>query len=310
MPQYTQHVKVKSVRVILRGGLGNQLFQYATGVAESSRRKSILVFDTLLLPESVTTAKGINSWPEQISQFNHLGEIHRKQGRMRSTTYRISLELLRSLSTKWPRIAQTFGVFSLDRETESMTPSSMKNLKIINSYVANSRYFQGYEEEVRSQITSLVEPSADYLKAVESLSSGTYTGVHIRLGDYKNLEHIYGPYSPKYLRACLSMLEESSRLGKVVVFSDERRRATEILKNAGVDPALVMTLPELSPLEELLLLSKCSNILGSNSTFSWWAAFLNNNEEARVFFPRPFYVSSDIPEPKTLLLPGWLQVGR
>lgn len=303
-------MKVKSIRVILRGGLGNQLFQYAAGVAESSRRGYPLVLETLLLPETETNSAGISSWPQQISQFNHFGEISRRPGNLRDQFYRVSLELLRRLGTKWPNVAAAFGVYGFDGESESLTPSKIRNLRLINSYVANSRHFEGYEDAIRAQISSLVEPSAEYLQAVEVLSRDAYTGVHVRLGDYRNLEHIYGPYSVRYLRSCISILEESSRLGKIVVFSDERAKAAEILIDAGVDPAVLTSFPSLSALEELLLLSKCSNIVGSNSTFSWWAGFLNTQEHARIVFPRPFYVSAEMPEPKNLLLPDWLQVGR
>jgi hypothetical protein len=214
------------------------------------------------------------------------------------------------VGAKWPKLAALFGVFSFEGESETVTPSKVRNLTLINSYVANSRYFEGYEDEIRAQISSIVDPSDEYRKASDLLTGGLYTGIHIRLGDYRNLEHIYGSYSSRYLRSCISQLKENSRLGKLVVFSDERRRATEILRDAGVDPEILVALPSLSALEELLLLSKCSNIVGSNSTFSWWAAFLNNKVHSRIFFPRPFYVSTEIPEPKTLLLPDWLQVGR
>jgi hypothetical protein len=214
------------------------------------------------------------------------------------------------VGAKWPHIAAIFGVFSFEGESATISPSKVRNLSVINSYVANSRHFEGYEDEIRAQISSLIEPSTDYLQAEEKLSSGMYTGVHIRLGDYRNLEHIYGTYSSRYLRSCVSLLEENSRLGKLVVFSDERGRAMEILGDAGMDPEIFETLPTLTALEELLLLSKCTNIVGSNSTFSWWAAFLNTKEHSRIFFPRPFYVSTGIPEPKSLLLPDWLQVGR
>lgn len=296
--------------MILRGGLGNQLFQYAAGVAESSRRGCALVLETVLLPESESSNSSLSSWPEQISQFGHFGVISRRQGWLAGKLYRVSLEFLRRLGAKWPRVAATVGVFAFDGESETITPRNTRNLTLINAYVANSRFFEGYEDTIRAQISSIVEPSAEYRRASEILSSGEYTGVHIRLGDYRNLEHIYGTYSSRYLRSCISLLEESSRLGKIVVFSDERAKASEILIDAGVDLSILTPIPALSALEELLLLSKCSNIVGSNSTFSWWAAFLNTKEQARIFFPRPFYVSTEMPEPKTLLLPGWLQVGR
>jgi hypothetical protein len=301
---------VKSIHVILRGGLGNQLFQYAAGVAESSRRGHSLVLETLLLPDAETNSAGLSSWPQNISQFNHFGEISRRPGRLRGLFRRVTLETLRRLGAKWPKLAATVGVFAYEGESESHKPSKIRNLRVINSYVANPRYFEGYEDEIRAHISALVEPTASYRLASETINSGLYTGVHIRLGDYKNLEHIYGTYSSRYLRACITLLEDSSRLGKIVLFSDDRAEATNILLEAGLNPSNLESFPTLSALEELLLLSQCSNIVGSNSTFSWWAAFLNTQDRPRVFFPRPFFVSSDIPEPKTLLLPHWIQVGR
>ena len=68
--------------------------------------------------------------------------------------------------------------------------------------------------------------------------------------------------------------------------------------------------PEQStPLENLLLLSGASALVGANSTFSWWAAFLGERAEGSVVFPRPLFGPAGPAEPRDWLLPGWVQVG-
>ena len=64
--------KSSEVSVFLRGGLGNQLFQYSAGLKISRMTGKKLILRTDLLPIQEDKIGGISRWPNQISEFSHL----------------------------------------------------------------------------------------------------------------------------------------------------------------------------------------------------------------------------------------------
>ena len=59
--------------------------------------------------------------------------------------------------------------------------------------------------------------------------------------------------------------------------------------------------------KDMMLMSSCTHNIIANSSFSWWAAWLNENSEKRVVAPRKWFASSDL-DTKTLLPDEWIKL--
>jgi len=301
-----------SVTVQLRGGLGNQLFQYAAGFAASERLRSPLLLDRSLLPPVTVSRNGISRWPEQISSFAHAGEFIGEPGGTtlgkRAQRYRFQLE--RSLGDS--RMSPALGTRIYARETRESAARfatlAGPNLRI-NAYCSAPAFFSSESDVVAGQVRSIREPGDWYLAEAARLADAGAIALHVRWGDYLNLRHIYGEISAAYYRRALDLLERQFGPRPVWLFSDDPAGAAEFLSTA-IDIDRVAESPEHStPLENLLLLSGASALVGANSTFSWWAAFLGQRPEGSVVFPRPLFGPAGPAEPRDWLLPGWVQVG-
>jgi len=301
-----------TVTVQLRGGLGNQLFQYAAGFAASERLRTPLLLDRSLLPPATVSRNGISRWPEQISSFAHAGEFTGEPGgvdvRSRAQRYRFQLE--RSVGDS--RLSRTLGSRIYARETRESAArfSSLAGPHLrINAYCSAPAFFSDESAVVAGQVRSIREPGDWYLAEAERLAASGAVALHVRWGDYLNLRHVYGEISAAYYRRALDLLERQFGPRPVWLFSDDPDGAAEFLSSAIAIDHVAESPEQSTPLENLLLLSGASALVGANSTFSWWAAFLGERAEGSVVFPRPLFGPAGPAEPRDWLLPGWVQVG-
>ena len=129
---------------MLRGGLGNQLFQYAAGFSQARQRNVPLELDCSLLPSAETLSNKIGSWPEQLSAFNHYGKLINTSinSRQKSLLHRYTHEALRLIGKKFPNFLSVLGGFSFEGDPRSFDLSMVKNLSFMNSYFASPRFFE------------------------------------------------------------------------------------------------------------------------------------------------------------------------
>lgn len=175
----------------------------------------------------------------------------------------------------------------------------------IKGYWQSWRYLTGIEDLLRSELKpKQISPVAH--SWYEHIKSSPYSvSLHIRRGDYITdplVTRTYGILSLKYYQDCLAIIRKYIPSFEVYVFSDDISWAKEHLSIK--EPTHYVE--ETDAIDDLYLISCCHAHILSNSTFSWWGAWLDEKKDKIVCIPEPWF---RIPVYNTELLPPeWIRV--
>lgn len=273
--------------VALQGGLGNQLFQYAVGRALARRTGSALKLETSTLIPS--TNADTPQRPLHLSRFSIQGQIvHNSvrknpllaaQMRLFNVTRKISdglaVFLCRVYKEKSP---QRFDphVLALPKDT------------YLVGYFHSEKYFFDIRSTLLEELslqTAATGMNREWRNAIESVNS---VGIHVRRGDY--VERGWTLPSQYYQRA-IQVIQAMERNVEWFFFSDDIDWVKKHTRRLLPDGISVRTVHHVecngshdAP-EELRLMKRCRHNIIANSTFSWWAAWLNQNENKVVVAP-------------------------
>jgi hypothetical protein len=292
-----------AVKVFLRGGLGNQLFQYAAGLFLAERQNEDVFFRSDLLPKHPDTIARISRWPIQITDFRFEGKVSLRTNQPPNSTNLFSkfMQAQRLLGDKLGGLMVSFGFLSGERE-RNLDFTKLPRIRVVNSYCASSTPAIELDESLRGQLLELVNPSSKYLDLLEEMQRVSPTVVHLRLGDYRHLEHLYGV--PNFDRLEQVIRRASASNGSPVwLFTDspeelDSQLITKLTLDRVIGPKEVP-----SSLENLILISAGSKLICSNSTLSWWAAFLKG-PDGQVLYPT-FSPTAKGVFRKDMILWGW-----
>lgn len=267
------------------GGLGNQMFQYAFGLYLAHRHQSRLVLDLgsfqsgpqhgYMLDRFQITARPLS---ESLNQ--------KVPKRYRSPS---SNEL-----TTWLPDWLNSGV--LRRIKERPFGFDEKYLKSCdNSYLVgywqSEKFFPGMRGELLKQFTPTKRLCDESSRVIESMQSSPSVSLHIRRGDYINnpaTAGIYEQVSLGYYRTCVERFAQQHDGAQVYVFSNDldwcRRELQLRLPTRYIDHT-----DQQHAYEDLVMMSHaCCNVI-ANSTFSWWAAYLNDRPDQMTFAPTRWF---------------------
>lgn len=239
-------------------GLGNQLFiaSAASAYQISSGRKVILLPDR---PSSIRK----HGWFLNVAVAENItvpeGLISRLLGRLVSFSHRF---------LKRSSIAFTWLSFS---EHKAMVDKLLSERKAFLFY----GYFQTALLPPLSAIR--IQEQSSYGAPELSFGNPDDIAVHIRRGDYA-IDERYGEISLGILLS-LASKRLSLRARRIILFTDSPERIkSELLKisfpSGSADIVLADELRKMTVEQEFLVLSGFKKIVISNSTFSWWAAYL------------------------------------
>lgn len=143
---------------------------------------------------------------------------------------------------------------------------------------------------------------------------GDHIGIHIRCGDYLSdtrNQARFGAPNVDYFRRAIELLSTECDFKTILLVSDEPDLAWQLIGKDLRDYSGMQVEMNPGTLEEdFCALAASRAVVLSNSTFSWWAAWLGTAlRNAPVVFPEPWYLDRSM-DAKGLAYPGWHPVPR
>ena len=178
---------------------------------------------------------------------------------------------------------------------------NIPNNVLLNGYFQSEKYFSDFSEEIRNLFTSYtVEVPRELKMAIEL---GSTCSVHVRRGDFAKYPNHHPLQQMDYFEAAMKRIPSGTTF---IVFSDDIDWCRE---NFSKDDKNILFIEGNLDYEDISLMSLCDHNIISNSTFSWWAAWLNNNPSKIVVAPKNWFgpAYSNL-STEDLYCPGWLVI--
>jgi hypothetical protein len=263
---------ISFLRLGTHGQLANQMFQYAMVKAVCAKRG---------YEARIPRPAGL-----QLTQVFDIAEPELTESDAQSLVH----------TYEEPRFSYSSAVFDVPDDSN------------LYGYFQSERYYEHCEPEIRESLAfqRRVISSAD--SASSSLFGrlwlkATPVSLHVRRGDYLALSEWHPVCNSDYYERALESLEDRFGRLRVVVFSDDldwcratfrgRRYRFATGNDAGTD---------------MCLMSRCEHHVIANSSFSWWAAWLNPSTDKVVIAPTKWFGPRGPSDLQDLVPPNWERI--
>lgn len=289
------------VIVELNGGLGNQLFQFAAGLSLSLHHRVSLKVNPASYdkPDPITgTQRTLD-----LTQFEVPVTI--------ASESEIDNFLVQSQLAAWYEKILPFHKRSVYKEKDLTFDTEFFKSRS-NLYLKGNRqsekYFKPFEKEIRSAYIIKKEFTIRVNDFAEQIRSTNSVALHIRRGDYLTpiATDVLGLIPLNYYQTAIDLLSKKIKIDHLYLFSDDINWLENNFSHA-IPSTFVSNRHTKLPIEDFYLISQCKHQVIANSTFSWWAAWLNPNPDKIVIAPKKWFNNAPY-DTRDLIPDSWIKI--
>jgi hypothetical protein len=262
------------ITVNLFGGLGNQLFQIAAAYKLSQIKNKKITIDNSLQ----------NYFKFSREKFN-LSDIFKLnfQKKKNNNFYQI---LIKKIILKFRFLSNLQDFYVTELNYLKILKKDFAEIEMID-YWQNLDFFKSHIYEIKKLLKfKHIKVDKNLLNIISIKNS---VSLHIRRGDYTSKKNYINYSLPiDYYEKAINKINQKKKNLIFFIFSDDIKWVENnfLAKFKKFDLNLVSTDKSY---KDFFLMTKCKHHIISNSTFSWWSAFLNKNNKKLIIYPSVWF---------------------
>lgn len=297
------------IYINLKGGLGNQMFEYAFALSLAERLNDEICLDM----------SGISNKTHNVYSLDHfnIGNVNVAKSSTLPKTKKMWLKIINSvlcrvdnkfgskarynIEKKFQKIFNRLGIY-ICADGYVKTYKTNSKIKYADGYFQSEKYFKNVSDEIKKVFTVKDEMLTKNQKIYNKINKTNSVCIHIRRGDYtKFSNHLVCTID--YYKKAMDIIKKKVKDAEFFIFSDDIPWVKENIKFKYDVNYVEGNNPNY---EELRLMYSCKHFIISNSSFSWWAQYLSKNKDKVVVAPAKWFNN---PKQRTdIMQDDWIKI--
>jgi hypothetical protein len=287
----------------LMGGLGNQMFQYASAAGLADRLDAQVIID--------------KSWYEADLDVNtprsyELDCFALQQKFVDHAQLTLVNEIIPSAKTKLydltkgrkkPRVL----VYKEDGHGFHKDVLDLPDNTLLDGFWQTEKYFLHARDKILKDFEFVNKQSKKNLEVLNQIKSTNAISLHVRRGDYandKNTNAFHGLTGLDYYKEAIKRISEQVKVPTFFVFSDDPEWCKQNLK---IDFPSTYVSHNKAGSDDMRLMTQCQHHIIANSSFSWWGAWLNQSDQKIIYAPKKWFNDNSM-DTKDILPTKWTKL--
>lgn len=287
--------------VRIKSGLGNQMFQYA--------------FYRNLKEKNITVKMDLSLYNNSYHLLNHNGyELNRLFSIKEDIA---TAEEIKSYSDEEVDLFSRFRRKIFLRKKTHYVPKEFKYSEdymklynvLLDGYWQSEKFFKDITDIIREEYRFTIKMDLLNQKIADKIINQNAVSIHLRRGDYfsqVNYKKFGIICNMTYYENAIRFIENRIMNPYYYVFSDDINWAKENLKHLK-NVTFVDWNNGRNSYRDMQLMSLCKCNIIANSSFSWWAAWLNNHQDKLVLVPSKWFGDTKI-DTSDLIPESWIYI--
>lgn len=286
----------------LKGGLGNQMFQYAFG-------RSLALTNNIEFKLDRTGYDRNHYRVYGLIHFN-ITENFASADEIKKSKYPLGLI---------SKLERGFKAKALRVHNIGWEPTTIKKIKdklsknrniYLDGFWQSYKYFEDHQDKIAKDFTLKIPLEQAQPEIIKQLTNVNSISLSVRRTDYlwpKNLKAL-GICSLDYYQQAIKLIKERVSDPSFFVITDDPDWVKANI-DFGSAPVSYEANEKLTDYQTIIFMAGCQHNIIANSSFSWWGAWLNQNPNKIVIAPDVWFTDGSI-KIDDIVLPSWIKLPR
>jgi len=291
------------IQVRLKGGMGNQMFQYAFGMGCAARLRTSLKLDCSALLDR-SRGKDFIYRDLDLDIFRSEPDFGVDPALLRKF-YKIKSSSVSRLAKKYATTGLTIEKEKHFHVDKNLLESPKDNV-LYDGWWQSEKYFSNVKTQVREAFQFKESILSEAKELYEQICNSNSVCLNVRRTDFLTTPTLNATNLEYFLKSA----ERMSRLiddPHFFIFSDDIDWCREHIQ---LDNPVKIVGHEMKGYKfgnYLQLMKSCKNFIIPNSSFAWWAVWLNENDDRKVIAPKNWFNEGDF-NTTDLVPKEWLRI--